>query len=441
MQWSNKAMLNWLIENISDSGGIMKELRKIRLGELVDFQTGPFGTQFSASEYVNEGIPVINVKNIGVGMVIRENLDYISEQTRDRLSQHILKTGDIVFGRKGSVDRHAYIFQNENGWVQGSDCIRARKKTPVNMLFLSQYLEGNGVKKQIINAAVGSTMPSLNTDILKDITVLLPNIEEQNRISVALKKIDDKICLNSKINDNLEQQLMLLYDYWFIQFDFPDNDGNPYQTSGGKMVWNDTLKRNIPENWKVQSVISNCLSSIIKPGVEIFNTKTYLATADVKGTSISTGTIVDYDGRESRANMQPSINSVWFAKMKNSIKHLYLNKEMQPIISSSILSTGFCGLQCNEISFEYIASYVSNAYFEIHKDMLAHGATQEAVNNDDLAGVHIIIPEAIVLRAYHEATQAIYAQISKNICENQELVKLRDWLLPMLMNGQATISD
>lgn len=441
MQWSNRAMLNWLIENISDSGGIMKELRKIKLGELVDFQTGPFGTQFSASEYVNEGIPVINVKNIGVGMVIRENLDYISEQTRDRLSQHILKTGDIVFGRKGSVDRHAYIFQNENGWVQGSDCIRARKKTPVNMLFLSQYLEGNGVKKQIINAAVGSTMPSLNTDILEDITVLLPNIEEQNRISVALKKIDDKICLNSKINDNLEQQLMLLYDYWFIQFDFPDNDGNPYQTSGGKMVWNDTLKRNIPENWKVQSVISNCLSSIIKPGVEIFNTKTYLATADVKGTSISTGTIVDYDGRESRANMQPSINSVWFAKMKNSIKHLYLNKEMQPIISSSILSTGFCGLQCNEISFEYIASYVSNAYFEIHKDMLAHGATQEAVNNDDLAGVHIIIPEAIVLRAYHEATQAIYAQISKNICENQELVKLRDWLLPMLMNGQATISD
>lgn len=234
---------------------------------------------------------------------------------------------------------------------------------------------------------------------------------------------------------------MLLYDYWFTQFDFPDNDGKPYQTSGGKMVWNDTLKRNIPENWKVQSVISNCLSSIIKPGVEIFNTKTYLATADVKGTCISTGTIVDYDGRESRANMQPSINSVWFAKMKNSIKHLYLNKEMEPIISSSILSTGFCGLQCNEISFEYIASYVSNAYFEIHKDMLAHGATQEAVNNDDLAGVHIIIPEDTVLRAYHETTQAIYAQISKNVCENQELVKLRDWLLPMLMNGQATISD
>ena len=298
-----------------------------------------------------------------------------------------------------------------------------------------------GKKEYLFSIASVTRIPILSKSVFEEVLVPLPEKKQQDNVVNILLRIDKKIALNEQINDNLEQQLMLLYDYWFTQFDFPDNDGNPYQTSGGKMVWNDTLKRNIPENWKVQSVISNCLSSIIKPGVEIFNTKTYLATADVKGTSISTGTIVDYDGRESRANMQPSINSVWFAKMKNSIKHLYLNKEMQPIISSSILSTGFYGLQCKEISFEYIASYVSNAYFEIHKDMLAHGATQEAVNNDDLTGVHIIIPEDTVLRAYHETTQAIYAQISKNICENQELVKLRDWLLPMLMNGQATISD
>ena len=98
--------------------------------------------------------------------------------------------------------------------------------------------------------------------------------------------------------------------------------------------------------------------------------------------------------------MQPSVNSVWFAKMKNSIKHLYLNEEMLPIISSSILSTGFCGLQCSDVSFEYIASYISNVYFETHKDMLAHGATQEAVNNDDLTGIHIVIPDDKTLQNY-----------------------------------------
>lgn len=412
------------------------------LGKISEIITGPFGSQLHQSDYVEQGIPVVMPQDIDNRKVNYASINYVSNEDSIRLERYKTIINDILYARRGDVEKHAFIKEKDNGVLCGTGCLRVRITTSeVEPEFISFFLNREETRKWLAVHAVGTNMPNLNTDILSDVPIAYPLLEEQRKIVQVLNSFDGKIALNSAVNDNLEQQLMLLYDYWFIQFDFPDNDGNPYQTSGGKMVWNDTLKRNIPENWKVQSVISNCLSSIIKPGVEIFNTKTYLATADVKGTSISTGTIVDYDGRESRANMQPSINSVWFAKMKNSIKHLYLNKEMQPIISSSILSTGFCGLQCNEISFEYIASYVSNAYFEIHKDMLAHGATQEAVNNDDLAGVHIIIPEAIVLRAYHEATQAIYAQISKNICENQELVKLRDWLLPMLMNGQATISD
>ena len=412
------------------------------LGKISEIITGPFGSQLHQSDYVEQGIPVVMPQDIDNRKVNYASINYVSNEDAIRLERYKTIINDILYARRGDVEKHAFIKEKDNGVLCGTGCLRVRITTSeVEPEFISFFLNREETRKWLVTHAVGTNMPNLNTDILSDVPIAYPLLEEQRKIVQVLNSLDEKIALNNAVNDNLEQQLMLLYDYWFTQFDFPDNDGNPYQTSGGKMVWNDTLKRNIPENWKVQSVISNCLSSIIKPGVEIFNTKTYLATADVKGTSISTGTIVDYDGRESRANMQPSINSVWFAKMKNSIKHLYLNKEMQPIISSSILSTGFCGLQCNEISFEYIASYVSNAYFEIHKDMLAHGATQEAVNNDDLAGVHIIIPEDTVLRAYHEATQAIYAQISKNICENQELVKLRDWLLPMLMNGQATISD
>lgn len=412
------------------------------LGKISEIITGPFGSQLHQSDYVEQGIPVVMPQDIDNRKVNYASINYVSNEDAIRLERYKTIINDILYARRGDVEKHAFIKEKDNGVLCGTGCLRVRITTSeVEPEFISFFLNREETRKWLVTHAVGTNMPNLNTDILSDVPIAYPLLEEQRRIVQVLNSLDEKIALNSAVNDNLEQQLMLLYDYWFTQFDFPDNDGNPYQTSGGKMVWNDTLKRNIPENWKVQSVISNCLSSIIKPGVEIFNTKTYLATADVKGTSISTGTIVDYDGRESRANMQPSINSVWFAKMKNSIKHLYLSKEMQPIISSSILSTGFCGLQCNEISFEYIASYVSNAYFEIHKDMLAHGATQEAVNNDDLAGVHIIIPEDTVLRAYHETTQAIYAQISKNVCENQELVKLRDWLLPMLMNGQATISD
>lgn len=420
----------------------MSKWAKTTLGKIADIITGPFGSQLHQSDYVKQGIPIVMPQDIGNRNINYSTINYVSEEDATRLKRYSTVANDILYARRGDVEKHAFVRAKDAGVLCGTGCLRVRiNSNEVEPAFLSFYLNREETRKWLVTHAVGTNMPNLNTDILSDVPIAYPTLKEQRKIVKVLNCLEERIILNEKINDNLEQQLMFLYDYWFTQFDFPDKDGNPYQTSGGKMVWNDTLKRNIPENWKVQSVISNCLSSIIKPGVEIFNTKTYLATADVKGTSISTGTIVDYDGRESRANMQPSINSVWFAKMKNSIKHIYLNKEMQPIISSCILSTGFCGLQCNEISFEYIASYVSNAYFEIHKDMLAHGATQEAVNNDDLVGVHIIIPEDAVLRAYHEATQAIYAQISKNICENQELVKLRDWLLPMLMNGQATISD
>ena len=416
--------------------------RTYKLKEIAILKTGPFGTQFKASEYVAEGIPVINVKNIGYGNLYYEDLDFITEKTRDRLSEHILQTGDIVFGRKGSVDRHCLITEKENGWFQGSDCLRVRiTDTSVNPQYVSYYLLSSHVLKSINNAAVGSTMASINMDIIGDIKILLPAYEEQCRIATTLRKLDDKRAVNSAINDNLQQMAKTIYDYWFTQFDFPNEDGKPYRSSGGQMVWNDELKREIPVGWSSASIVKNSLSTVIKPGVDFFGRKEYLATAEVNGTSISTGSIVEYATRESRANMQPTVNSVWFAKMKNSVKHLYLNAEMQPLIDSTILSTGFCGIQCTELSFEFIASFIESSYFETIKDILAHGATQEAVNNEDMDAIRFAVPTDNILTKYHEATRGMYAQISKNICENRKLTALRDWLLPMLMNGQATVND
>ena len=311
----------------------------------------------------------------------------------------------------------------------------------LNKLFAYYLFMTKSVREQLERSSSGTKVKHTSPEKIYDVEVEIPDVISQQKIANLLWSIDEKIANNNAINDNLEQQLTTLYDYWFTQFDFPNENGKPYQSSGGKMIMNNCLKKKIPNGWNVESVYSNQLSSIIKPGVDKFDTKTYFATADIKGTSLSSGTLIDYENRENRANMQPNVNSVWFAKMKDSIKHLYLNEEMLPIISSSILSTGFCGLQCSDVSFEYMASYISNTYFETHKDMLAHGATQEAVNNDDLAGIHIVIPDDKTLQNYHRITQPIYSQISKNICENQELVKIRDWLLPMLMNGQATIAD
>lgn len=191
-------------------------MRIVKLRDISELKTGPFGTQFRASEYVTEGIPVINVKNIGYGSLLVSGLDHVSENTLERLSEHKLQEGDIVFGRKGSVDRHCLIRKGQDGWMQGSDCIRVRfTDAIVYPEFVSYYLLTDAVKMKINNSAVGSTMASLNTDILGDIDIILPDCEEQKRIALILGTIDKKISNNNQINDYLCAQLQILFSYLF----------------------------------------------------------------------------------------------------------------------------------------------------------------------------------------------------------------------------------
>ena len=232
-----------------------------------------------------------------------------------------------------------------------------------------------------------------------------------------------------------------LYQRWFIEFNFPNEDGKPYKSSDGKMVYSEEIKQEIPNNWCVETLYNNRLTSFVENGVEYFESKEYLATGDVDGTDIVSSSIIDFETRESRANMQPQENTVWFAKMKNSIKHLYFGDYSKEMIDKYILSTGFCGLKCEGDYFEYINSFINSDYFEIHKDVLAHGATQEAVNNTDLKGIKLIIPSIDILKKYHDEAYSAFEKIYYNKLENQKLTSLRNFLLPMLMNGQINVDD
>lgn len=411
-----------------------------KLGDIASIQAGPFGTQLHKNEYVLSGIPMLNSKNIGNGQIITESVDHVPQSVLEKLPQYILKEGDILFGRAGTIERHAYVTSKYNGSFQGTNCIRIRCHNKNYALYIYYYLCINQLKQTIENKAGGSIQAYITTDLLKKITVYIHKNYE--KIAYILSIIDAKIENNNKINDNLQHQLKLMYDYWFTQFDFPDENGKPYRSSGGAMLWNVLLKRDIPIGWQVTSITDNALLQIIKPGISEFKgNKTYLATADIVKTTISKGNSIDYKTRESRANMQPTAYSVWFAKMKNSIKHLNFSGNIQEMIDTTILSTGFCGLQCFEHSFEYIASFIEHSYFEMVKDTLAHGATQEAVNNDDLCNIALLNPPTNVLHLYHERTKDVYAKICANICENKKLSAIHDWLLPMLMNGQVSFKE
>ena len=177
---------------------------------------------------------------------------------------------------------------------------------------------------------------------------------------------------------------------------------------------------------------------ILKPKIDEFNgTKHYLATAEVEGDKVNyNAPLIEYETRENRANMQPIKNSIWFAKMKNSIKHIYISENDDNLLNNYILSTGFCGIKCNKIAYEYMINYINLPYFENKKNILSHGATMEGVNNEDLKSFQIHLPSKDKLECFHEKTKDIHCKISEINNLTNQLIRLKDKLLPLLINRQ-----
>lgn len=165
------------------------EQRKGRLKHFGDVKTGPFGTQLSANEYVAEGVPCINVKNISYGTLKSEDLDYLPEGVAERLSEHRLELDDIVFARKGSIDKHAIIKPEQVGWVQGSDCIRLRLREDVLQAeYVNLYIGSTLVNEYLAAYSNGATMASLNSFTIGNIPIVIPDVKTQNEIVLSLHK-------------------------------------------------------------------------------------------------------------------------------------------------------------------------------------------------------------------------------------------------------------
>lgn len=397
----------------------------------------------STPKWLDEGIPVIRNFNLINGHIDTSNLSYVDEATYlERIKRANPEEDDIIISREAPMGVVGMV-------PKGFKCCLGQRLVllKVNRLkcspqYLLYALLSDVVQKQINRIDLtGSIVSNLNIPDMKKL--LIPVVDgDINKIGEYLNFIDENIFNNNKIAQQLEAMTKTIYDYWFLQFEFPNEEGKPYKSSGGKMVWNEELQRDIPEGWKVGNLSNNALTKIIKPGINKFEgTKNYLETADVTESSYTKGEEVTFENRASRANMQPTKNSVWFAKMKDSVKHLLLNEEMQPLIERSIFSTGFLGLQCSSEGFEYIATYIKSEYFEKVKNKLAHGATQQAINNTDLKGIRIVIPSDEVLTEFHDRSKSIYSLISKKNIENKELADMKDFLLPLLMNGQVTVGE
>ena len=420
MQWLSRVMLKLLIENTLDRRSSM---RTVKLREISELKTGPFGTQFSANEYILEGTPVINVKNIGYGDIITTGLDYVGIDTLERLADHKLREGDIVFGRKGSVDRHCLITKGQDGWMQGSDCIRVRfTDSFVLPDFVSYYLLTDAVKAKINNSAVGSTMASLNTDILGDIEINLPSHDEQSKIAATLSAIDRKIRNNNSINDYLEEMAKALYDYWFVQLDFPDKNGKPYKPSGGALLYNEVLKKEIPFGWTIDT-LGNLLSKV--PNSTKIPATDFCDKGSIPIIDQSSDFIAGYTDDETSL-LSNKTGYIVFGDHTRVVKYIRFPFARGADGTQVINSNNRC--MPNELFYQVIKSidlsnYGYARHFKYLKDTI------------------IAIPTANLADMYAEKVGKWYENQVSIMKENIALSQLRDWLLPMLMNGQATIGD
>lgn len=182
----------------------------IALSEVADIQTGPFGSQPHKEDYVAEGTPIVAVEHLGGRFFTRQNLPFADDDDTKRLNKYLMKQGDIIYSRVGSVDRCSYAEEENEGWLFSGRCLRVRPKSEINSEFLYYYLSSKEVKRFVEGIAVGATMPSINTALMGEIPIPDLPTHQQSFIAAVMTPIDRKIAINVQLNGYLEELSDLL---------------------------------------------------------------------------------------------------------------------------------------------------------------------------------------------------------------------------------------
>ena len=263
---------------------------------------------------------------------------------------------------------------------------------------------------------------NLNTSDIKNYPIRLPeNLKRQRAISKVLKTLDDKIELNNHINIELEVMAKTLYDYWFVQFDFPDANGKPYKTSGGKMVYNPILKRKLPEGWETATLGE--IADLYQPKTisekEMTENGQYL----VYGANGIVGRYDHYNHEQSVVAITCRGNSCGEINVTRPYSWITGNAMVVKPLSSSLPPT-----------------YIYNLLRSSSLENVITGSAQPQITRTNLAPIKIIKPDEMTLNKYTDFVKSNFEKRIAILDENEHLSKLRDWLLPMLMNGQVTVT-
>ena len=389
----------------------------IEVVNLEELCTGIIDCLHSTPKWQDKGITVIRNYNLKDGKIDCANLSFVSEEDyKERVKRAIPEESDIIISREAPMGVVGIVpkgFQCCLGQRLVLLKIDKSKCLPKYLLYtlMSEYVQ---LQIRRINQT-GSIVSNLNISSLRELKIPLHSFEEQEKITNILSAIDDKISLNSQINQELEAMAKTLYDYWFVQFDFPDQNGKPYKSSGGKMVYHPELKREIPEGWGVEK-LSHFLT--------IKNGKDHKHLQDGKFAVYGSGGIM-----RTVADYLYSGESILFPRKGTLNNVMYVNEKFWTV------DTMFY----SEVNKNTSALYVFYSVKDIDFNKLNTGTGVPSMTSSILYDLNIVVPEENILEKFNTVVKRNYETIKLNNIQNQELTQLRDWLLPMLMNGQVKV--
>ena len=404
-----------------------------KLGHIAKIQTGPFGSQLHQSDYKPSGIPCIMPCNIGSNLdIICDNIAYISEDDLNRLAKHKTQEGDIVYSRRGDIEKCAYISSKESGWLCGTGCLKVSIDNTVAIpKFIAYLLSTPDSKAWLVGNAVGTTMLNLNTTVLSDFPISLPDIETQQKVVDIIDAVADKIELNKRINDNLEQQAKALYKSWFVDFE-PFKEGKFIESELGV----------VPEGWSIGKIED--LTTRMASGGTPKSMNPDFYSGDIcwfTTKELTDGFLIDSEKHISQSAIENSaakvfpkgsvLMAIYAAPTVGRLGILSCDAAFNQAAVALIPKTGIGP------GYIYLTLYNERNNF----NNLSSGAAQQNLNVGLVRNYPTCIPPQDVLADFENKILPIFNNIERNQIEISNLTTLRDTLLPKLMSGELKINE
>lgn len=397
------------------------------------------------------GYPMLSVKDMRENGFSYNDCKYISKEDYKKMCDSGCKPeiNDILIAKDGSYLKHVFVITEEKEQaILSSIGILKPDVSKVNPYYIKYYLSSDFVKNEVAKKYVsGSALPRIILKNFANIEIPYVSLDKQNEIVKILKSIDDKIENNNKINAELEAMARTIYDYWFLQFEFPNEEGKPYKSSGGKMVWNEELKREIPEGWKV-SDLSKYIDVIRGVAYDTDDVVSeyqegyipLLKSNNLQNNRLLLDDIIYVKKDNVSADQILDNNSIFVTMSSGSTEHV--GKTAVIFYDMPYTYGAFCSKIVIKPKYRgFISLFFLSDYFKKKIRTIVVGTSIKNINNSHLTNNIMAFPNDDILKRFEAFIEPIFNKQGEIIKENQELSSLRDFLLPLLMNGQVGFKE